>query len=1012
MISPKIFLLTLGICLAFGVFSRADIAKEFEVEPLSRYRITFNATADPGAKSDWELRFFTKEGFLPHEGVHKSDWQKIRTGSGSYQHDVLSPEKAGVLKLVVNSQGKQPELSDLKLEKLEGKNLVINGDFAAGLGNYSGWSTRYMAELIPSEAGKIVLKCEPEGYAITDFIPVQAGAKYRLLPSSTPGGRVLLYDHNRLRTGLMFETGLQTDKNPLIEIPSGVAYIRIEYCDGRAYSNRVPVVGFLGIKQEGESPAIAPAELAAYPAEIVVAPEAPLQEVRAAREIQHWVEQISGKSIHVLAAPGVRDAPKIYVGAQWAQNLFPEDIKQLEGSDGYAVRLKGENIYVFGARPAGALHGAIRLLEENSDLIFARPNQEIGTVFSKNPKFAFGKADFIQRPAFAYRMSHLRPASNSADGIWQGRLGMNTSAYLYNGFRSREMGGSLSFEDNFMGVIEENPDTSFEKCSKEHPEFYAMIDGTRQLRPRGYICYTAPGIAKALADGLRKSIERKERGGEKLEFVNIRTRDGWAVCSCPACMTPIKLPDGSLLEPKAESSQQDPLFFSTRMALFVNEVAKEMAQTHPDIKITVPGYIYASEPPAVMHAASLSPDFCAYPTATIRFPLLEGQNNHHAVGREWELKFREFLSRAEKIKGKLCMFAYYYPAGFSSVADAAGADWKEMQNVGAAYKIIFDGWPQDISPANGTNPWDYEAIEKWIMAKLMWNPQAHPQELRKQYIQRAYQGAAAEMQEFHDTIRKAWSDPEIKLQVSVHTPSSVLFDTFVVKPGNEGKLRSLLLSARQKAVNPNSKALIERNLAAFDKFAEGMNRTHIPYVEESTMEWNNPESTFWLQALKLNEFKQVSTWENFMSAPAIHPTEVAIMRDKDHLYVRFDAQNAADQRDQVELHFEAHRNTIKYYLSVDRNGKPHGMRNGSPQKNLTWLSKVVPSVNGYVAMFRIPFSAIENLDVTKDVVELPTKFGRLVGDDKSPEESTLDGLSITTTQFPNHWKVLTIKKNQ
>ena len=86
------------------------------------------------------------------------------------------------------------------------------------------------------------------------------------------------------------------------------------------------------------------------------------------------------------------------------------------------------------------------------------------------------------------------------------------------------------------------------------------------------------------------------------------------------------------------------------------------------------------------------------------------------------------------------------------------------------------------------------------------------------------------------------------------------------------------------------------------------------------------------------------------------------------------------------------------------------MKNGSPQKQLAWDSKVVPTANGYQAMFRVPISSIENLDATLDVAELPTKFGRLVGDDQSAEESTLDGLSITHTTFPNHWRVLSIKK--
>ena len=42
------------------------------------------------------------------------------------------------------------------------------------------------------------------------------------------------------------------------------------------------------------------------------------------------------------------DNTKIWIGAKGAKNLFPEDIKYLDGSDGFAVRQKDKNIYIFG----------------------------------------------------------------------------------------------------------------------------------------------------------------------------------------------------------------------------------------------------------------------------------------------------------------------------------------------------------------------------------------------------------------------------------------------------------------------------------------------------------------------------------------------------------------------------------------------------------------------------------------------------------------------------------------
>ena len=986
----------------------AGAVKEFEVDPLTRYQLSFDAVVAPGAEADWEVRIFSKDGLLPYEGVFKYDWQKIRPEQKSYRHAFLTPAGGRRLKFLIHHQGALPETRDVKLEKIEGENLVINGDFSAGLGNYSGWNTRHMAELVKDELGQSVLKCEPEGYAITDPIPVEPGGTYRFQPGSTGGGRLLLYSRDLLRTGLMFEGGFQIEKKPLIEIPPDTAFIRVEYCDGR--EPRVPAIRMLGIEKVKNGEPRTADNLPAYPGEILLKANSPLQEIRAAREIQHWVEKISGKEIPVLAEPGGRKGTRIFVGKGWADGRFPEDLKSLDGSDGYAVRRKGEDIYVFGARPVGALHGAIRLLEENSDLIFARPSKDFGTVYSKNANLAFEKADFLQRPAFGYRMSHQRVASTSDDGIWQGRVGMNTSPFLYNGFRSREMGGVLSFEDNFMGTIEQNPETSFEKCEKEHPEFFATVDGTRQVVRRGYICYTAPGIAKAISDGLQKAVEKMERGGEKVEFIDIRTRDGWAVCACEGCMSPIKLPDGSLLKPKADTSGQDPLFFSTRMAIMLNEVAKQFEKVRPGVSITVPGYIYASTPPAIEHARSLVPVFCAYPTCTIRFPILEGQNNHHDVGREWELKYREFLERARKRGGKLAMFAYYYTAGFSAVADSAGADWLAISKAGACTHILLDGLGSDKDIEKEINPWDYDAAERWIIAHLMWDPTLSPQALREEFTRRAYQNAAPEMLEFYNTIRNSWGNPDIKAMVNCHTPSSILFDTFIIKPGNEAKLRALLVAAEEKAKNPNSKSLIHATLAAFDKFAEGMQRIYIPYVEESTREWDKPDSTFWFQALKLGGFKQVSTWKDFKMAAATHPTDVAIMRDKENIYVRFDAHQAAPKGDQVEIVFEAKRNTNKYFFALERDGKPHGMENYSPEQTRNWAGKVAASNDGYVAMFRIPFTAIKNLDVAQDAFELPSKFSRMISDKQKAEESTLDGLPITLTHYPNHWTVLSAKQ--
>ena len=1007
--SKKIFLLLLlSIALLTGL--NAKTVKEFKLEPLTRYRLSFNAS---GKNSTWELQIFNKDGLLPYEGSFKNNWQKIVSARKKYTHSFFSPRDGALLKFIVDSQRNMPELSDIKLEKISNTNPVVNGDLSAGMDNYSGWNTHKRAKLIKDSNGRILLKCQPDGYAVTDPIPVEPGATYRYTPGSRIG-QVLTYTRDLLRIGLL--PRYHRKSNPFIKIPADTAFIRLEYCDGRDWQKgRVPVINKVGIELVKKGKETPVKDYPNYPGEIVLKTNSSLSEVRGAREIQHWVKKISGKEMRVLAAPSDKDNTKIYIGKKWAEKLFPKDLKFLKGSDGFAVRKKGENIYIFGARPAGSLFGSIRFLEKNTDIIFARPRKEFGTVYSKNPRLVFRKTNFFMRPAFVHRITGRPYASRSDDGIWQGRVGFNTPSYYYNQFRREEEGGVASFLSNYMSTIIQSPQYSYAVCKEKYPELFAEINGKRKASPHSYICPTHPVAAKAVAAGLCAVIKKAKAKGIDLEFVGVRVKDGWGVCSCKRCMRPIKLPNGKLLKPKSDTARRDPLFFSTRKAVLLNKVAEEFAKTYPERSISVECYIYTAEPPAIPYKPSLMTTFCSYDTCSIRFPILDGKNCHYRDGEMWARRFKEYLKRNKLYKRKISMFAYYYPCGFSTVADSAAADWEAMLKSGGVHGIHLDSFTPDMENykrrVQYLHMWDYQAIERWIIARLMWNPTLDPQKLREDYIKRAYGKAAPEMLKFYNVIRKNWEDPKIKYGVNCHTQMANLFETFIVKTGNEKKLRSLLVKAEEKTINSNSKILIQRTLRAFDRFAKCLNRTYIPFVPESTAEWNSADSTFWMAALKMGDFKRISTWNDFKQAPAVHQTQVSIMRDEKNLYFRFQALKAG-KKDRVELVLGASRHSVKYFFAIERTGKTYSMLNYSSRHYPGWETKLENNKNSYVAMFKIPLNAIKGLKTSDKEFKLLAKFARLVYDGKNREESSLIGVSITMSHYLNYWTSLSIKKRK
>lgn len=988
--------------------------KAFKVEPLTRYKLSFDAT---GNIASWELRIFNNKGLLPYEGVFAYDWQKIIPERKNYTHSFLTPRDGVLLKFIINGNKATPQISSIKLEQITDENPVINNDFAAGLGNYSGWNDHKRAKLVKNEKGKIVLKCEPTGYALTDPIPVESGATYRYTKGSYTG-RILVYDYDLLRVDIIDDYHYK--QNPFLKMPKDATYIRIEYCDGRTYrKGAVPVIDKVGIELVKKGNSNPKKNFPSYPGEIILKMNSPLPVVRAAREIQHWTREISGKEMRVLMEPSQKKNLKIYVGKKWAQNIFPKDIKYLEGSDGFAVRRKEDNIYIFGAKPAGALFGAIRFLEKNSDLIFARPRKEFGTIYSKNANLVFKNSNFILRPAFVYRMSGEPYGSRSDDGIWHGRVGLNTSSYFYNQFRREEEGGAPSFNSNYMSVINQSPKYSFEIVKKKYPKLFAKVNGKRTFSPHSYVCPSHPDVGKALAAGLCAKIKKAKANGDELEFLAVRVKDGWTVCSCKKCMKPIKLPNGKLLKPKGETARIDPLFFATRKAIMLNKMADEFAKTYPDRSINIEAYIYTTEPPAIQYKPSLIPMFCAYDTSSLRFPILDGKNNHFAVERLWERRFKEFLRRNKANNTKLSMFTYYYTPGFTAVADSAAADWVALLNSGGVHGIHLDSFTPDSENYRRRDQyqhmWDYSAIERWIIMRLMWDPTLNPQKLREYYIKRTFGKAAPEILNFHNIIRKEWKNPKIKHGVNCHSRRADLFETFILKTGNEKKLRSLLVKAEKKAQNPKSKILIQRMLTSFDRFKKLLNLIYIPYVQESTAEWNNPDSSFWVQALKLGKFKRIATWEDFKQTPAIHPTEVYLMRDKEHLYFRFDALKAKEN-DTVELVLEATRHSIKYYFSLSRSGKKLALKctsfggNFLSCDNTGWDGAIENKKDAYAAIFKIPLATIKGLKLDEAEFKIFAKFLRVVVTEKDSFKSSMSGVDITMSHYMNYWKALSIKK--
>ncbi len=81
---------------------------------------------------------------------------------------------------------------------------------------------------------------------------------------------------------------------------------------------------------------------------------------------------------------------------------FPDDARRIGKTDGFAIRRRGDDLYLFGTKPRASVYAVASLLEENTDLIWARPSEDFGTVFTQRPTLALDKTDILDIPAFEY----------------------------------------------------------------------------------------------------------------------------------------------------------------------------------------------------------------------------------------------------------------------------------------------------------------------------------------------------------------------------------------------------------------------------------------------------------------------------------------------------------------------------------------------------------------------------------------------------------------------------------
>jgi hypothetical protein len=300
---------------------------------------------------------------------------------------------------------------------------------------------------------------------------------------------------------------------------------------------------------------------------IVVDDDAILSERYAAEEFQSIFLQVTGINLPIANIPP-KPTHNIFIGSgkeMAASNVGfgTEDL----GEEDLHIRINRENIAIAGGRPRGTLYGAYEFVERYLGVRFLTYDH---TYIPKvKDKLIVPCENYSYRPTFLFRWSYY--GENKAHPEFAARLRINTVT------QDEKLGGMTSQRLISHSLNRQLP---VAKYGKEHPEYFALVKGKRELDMWGggpEPCVTNPDVIDIVTEAVFKQIE------ENPHFTNISVsqNDNDAYCRCETCEA-INQREGSPM--------------GAHLA-FVNTIAERVAQKYPDVKVGTLAYWYTRKPP-------------------------------------------------------------------------------------------------------------------------------------------------------------------------------------------------------------------------------------------------------------------------------------------------------------------------------------------------------------------------------------------------------------------------------
>ncbi len=502
---------------------------------------------------------------------------------------------------------------------------------------------------------------------------------------------------------------------------------------------------------------------------IVLKTGAHAQEQQAAKELQEYLQKISGSTVAIAAQPQAGQLP-IRIGEAAATPQLLQAIKA-KGNDPASFALQADNngIRIVGLSPEGTLFGTYELLEQLGVRWFM-PG-ELGTVVPQSKTLRVAPQQTIQTPSFA--------------GRW-----MNAGNNYKEWGKHLRMGGP--YFPSAHGIPGLKGLNDFDK----HPEFFALVKGKRQ---KSQVCVSNPQVVKIAVEETKQYFRKNPDS----QWLGMGPNDGSGFCECPNCQAL----DGGDWDPFSnERSVTD------RYVWFFNQVLDGVKDEFPEKKVAFYSYhSYMKIPVKTKPNPRIVPAFA--PIALCR---VHGINNPICPERSY---YKTLMQDWGKIMPEIYERGYWF-----NLADP-GFPFSHVHRIRdeipTAHGLGIKGWRVET-----IDHWGSETPSLYIAGKLMWNHQANVDALLTDFYEKFFGPAQKPMAQYFTLMDAALRDGDY------HTGSSFDMPHFYPVALRK-KARALLSEAsrQSRGVHAERVKIFQTTFDYLDAFNSMLeNQTQVDFV--------------------------------------------------------------------------------------------------------------------------------------------------------------------------------------